>query len=220
MTMDDDSGMGGASAGIGAPYADVIFDFCDVLVDWRPRLPLEGLYPPEAIDAFFDKSDAHGFKHYDELSDLGWPPDRILADYARFHDPAAVGMFRTYFERQEASLHAMIPGMETLLRDLDARGVRLWGLTNFTVEYVGAAVRRFPALRLLRGIVVSSAERIAKPDPGIYRRAVARFGVEPGAAAFVDDKARNAEAASAAVPGLTGIRFTGAAALRPRLGLD
>ena len=201
------------------PYTDVIFDFCDVLVDWEPRLALEGAYPSDAVDGLFDPEDEHGFTHYDRLSDLGWSEGRILDDYGRFHGRDATRLFGAYFERQTKALHAMMPGMETLVRDLDARGVRLWGLTNFTVKYVDAALRRFPALRMLRGIVVSSAEGIAKPDPEIYRRAVSRFGIDPATAAFVDDKERNARAAEAAVPGLTGIRFTDAAALRPLLGL-
>ena len=51
-------------------------------------------------------------------------------------------------------------------RELDASGVRLWGLTNFTTKYVRAAHELFPELNLLRDTVVSSEEGILKPDPG------------------------------------------------------
>ncbi|NMM98933.1 HAD-IA family hydrolase [Bifidobacterium olomucense] len=206
-------------------YSDVIFDFCDVLVDWRPRLAIEGVVSPDAADRLFDRDDPYGFWHYDELSDLGWSEEHILADYAAHHGIGNVPVsqspelqaFRTYFIRQRLALAGMLPGMATLLRDLDAAGVRCWGLTNFTTKFVDAARELFPELSLLRDIVVSSAERIHKPDPEIYRRAVARFGVDPAHTAFVDDKQRNADAASAAVLGLTGIRFTDAASLRPLL---
>ncbi|PLS29296.1 HAD-IA family hydrolase [Bifidobacterium parmae] len=228
-------------------YDDVIFDFCDVLVDWRPRAAVDGVVPADVADRLFDRDDPYGFWHYDELSDLGWSEERILADYAAHHaaerrgitpdaadaaDAADAGepgepgepgesselaAFRTYFARQRLALTGMLPGMADLLCDLDAAGVRCWGLTNFTVTYVDAACELFPALGLLRDVVVSSAERIHKPDAAIYRRAVARFGVDPAHAAFVDDKQRNADAAAAAVPGLTGIRFTDAASLRARL---
>ncbi|KAB8294561.1 HAD-IA family hydrolase [Bifidobacterium avesanii] len=205
-----------AAAHAPAPaYTDVIFDFCDVLLDWRPRIPLEGQYPPGVIDMFFDRADEYGFWHYDELSDLGWSEEKILADYEAHHGPAVAWVFRVYFERQRMALAGMIPCMETLLHDLDAAGVRCWGLTNFTVKYVDAAREAFPALGLLRDVVVSSAERIHKPDTEIYRRAIDRFGVDPATTAFVDDKARNADAAGTV--GLTGIQFTGADALRGRL---
>lgn len=57
-----------------------------------------------------------------------------------------------------------------------------------------------PALSpLFDGRVLCSAEfGIGKPDPAIFARAAARLGCPPGAILFVDDKAANAEAASAA----------------------
>lgn len=210
-------------------YDDVIFDFCDVLVDWRPRAAVDGVEPDDVLDRLFDRRDPYGFWHYDELSDLGWSEERILADYAVHHGvedtadlAAAANMaellaFRTYFARQRLALTGMLPGMGELLHDIDAAGVRCWGLTNFTVAYVDSARALFPPLGVLRDVVVSSAERIHKPDLEIYRRAVARFGIDPTRAAFVDDKQRNADAAAAAVPGLTGIRFVDEASLRPLL---
>ena len=228
-----------------ARFPDVIFDFCDVLVDWEPRVPLMGQVPDSVMDRLFDRDDPYGFWHYDELSDLGWSEERVLRDYAAHHglpvpsnfadspaafpsdsssssspddartDAAALRAFQLYFERQRMALVGMLPGMLELLHDLDAAGVRCWGLTNFTVKYVDAARELFPALGVLKDVVVSSAERIHKPDPEIFRRAIARFGVEPARTAFVDDKPWNAEAWTAA--GLTGIRFTDAASLRPQL---
>ncbi|TPF95523.1 HAD-IA family hydrolase [Bifidobacterium sp. UTBIF-78] len=226
-----------------ARYSDVIFDFCDVLVDWEPRVPLVGQVQDSVMDRLFDRDDPYGFWHYDELSDLGWSEERVLRDYAAQHglpdlldfadslsgsssssaspsdvvkaDAAALRAFRLYFERQRMALVGMLPGMPELLHDLDAAGVRCWGLTNFTVKYVDAARELFPALGVLKDVVVSSAERIHKPDPEIFRRAIARFGVEPARTAFVDDKPWNAEAGTAA--GLTGIRFTDAVSLRHRL---
>ncbi|TPF92074.1 hypothetical protein BW14_10160 [Bifidobacterium sp. UTBIF-68] len=231
-----------------AAFGDVIFDFCDVLVDWEPRVPLTGQVPEAVIDRLFDHDDPYGFWHYDELSDLGWGEERVLADYAAHHgvagfvdtsmadmadmadtadavaageaasfaaNQAAYEAFRLYFARQRLALVGMLPGMPELLRDLHAAGVRCWGLTNFTVKYVDAARELFPELNLLKDVVVSSAERIHKPDPEIFRRAIARFGVDPAHTAFVDDKPWNAEAGTAA--GLHGIRFTDAVSLRVRL---
>lgn len=240
-----------------AVFGDVIFDFCDVLVDWEPRVPLTGQVPEAVIDRLFDRGDPYGFWHYDELSDLGWSEERVLADYAVHHglagfastsvadmadtadtadtvatvdtvdavadgeaapiaaNQAAYEAFRLYFARQRLALVGMLPGIPELLCDLHAAGVHCWGLTNFTVKYVDAARELFPELTLLKDVVVSSAERIHKPDPEIFRRAIARFGVDPAHTAFVDDKPWNAEAGTAA--GLHGIRFTDAVSLRARL---
>ena len=197
---------------------DVIFDYCDVLLDWRPRIPLEGQYPPGVIDMFFGDDDPHGFRYYDRLSDSGWDEERILSDYETEHGPAVAWVFRIYFERQRLALAGLQSGMGELLRDLDASGVRRWGLTNFTTKYVRAAHELFPELNLLRDTVVSSEEGVLKPDPEIYRRAIARFGVEPSSTLFVDDKPGNVAAAREL--GLNGEVFEGADLLRRSHYLD
>ncbi|RSX58864.1 HAD family hydrolase [Bifidobacterium samirii] len=191
---------------------DVIFDYCDVLLDWRPWLPLEGQYPPGVVDMIFDPADPYGFAYYDAMSDCGWSDERVLADYERHHGPAVAWVLRRYFDRRLLALYDMVDGMPLLLRDLDRAGVRLWGLTNFTTAYVSAAHAKFPWMSLLRDTVVSSEEGLRKPDPHLYRRAIDRFGVDPSATVFVDDKARNADAATAV--GLHGIRFTDTSSLR------
>ena len=44
-------------------------------------------------------------------------------------------------------------------------------------------------------IVYSAEEGVCKPEPEIYKRALARLGVEPHEATFVDDRAHNVEGA-------------------------
>lgn len=194
---------------------DVIFDYCGVLLDWQPRLALERQYPPGVIDMFFSADDEHGFDYYDRLSDSGWSEERILADYEEEHGPAVAWVFRVYFERQRLALAGMQSGMGELLHDLNAAGIRLWGLTNFTTKYVDAAHELFADLALLRDTVISSEERLLKPDPEIYRRAIMRFGVTAQSTVFFDDKQANVDAA--AELGLHGIRFTDAVHARELL---
>ena len=54
-------------------------------------------------------------------------------------------------------------------------------------------------------LVISAEEGVAKPDPEIYRRTLARLGVEPHEAIFVDDWPPNVEGANAL--GIHGILF-------------
>ena len=198
-----------------AGITDIVFDFCDVLIDWQPRLALQGQYPDEIVDMFFDPADPWSFEFYDALSDSGWSEERILADYEAHHGPAVGWMFHVYFERQELALRGMIPGMPELLGDLDAAGVRLWGLTNFTTKFVDMARRHFAPLGLLRDVVISSEEQLLKPDPHIYLRTIECLRLDPTHTVFTDDKARNTDAATAV--GLHGITFQYANQLRAAL---
>jgi glucose-1-phosphatase len=75
----------------------------------------------------------------------------------------------------------------------------------------------FPELRPVFGarILFSAQFATQKPDPEVYRRALAHLGVEPGEAVFTDDKPENVAGAVAA--GLNGHVHAGAEALAQRL---
>lgn len=196
---------------------DVIFDYCGVLVDWQPRKPLEGQCPTDAIDCFLDPATEYAWNHWAKQVDLGMSDEEALAGCERAHGPAVARVFRLWQERQDLAVAGAIDGMPELLRDLDAAGMCLWGLTNFTVHLAELSCSSVPGMGLLRDTIVSAAVRLAKPDPAIYRLAVTQFGLNPASTVFVDDKLRNTVAAGEAVPGLRGIPFTGAADLRAAL---
>ncbi len=67
-------------------------------------------------------------------------------------------------------------------------------------------VNRFGCYRYVDGVVISAEEGVAKPDSEIYRICLRRMGVAAAEAVFVDDFARNVEAANRL--GLRGILFT------------
>ena len=114
-----------------------------------------------------------------------------------------------------------MPGMTALVEELDARGVPLFAITNFSAEFWPPFRAREAALfDRFRSIVVSGDERLVKPDPAIYRLALDRFGLKAEEAVFVDDNAANI--AGAAALGIHAILFEGAEPLRAelvRLGL-
>jgi 2-haloacid dehalogenase len=106
--------------------------------------------------------------------------------------------------------------MPELVADLDARGVPLFAITNFSGEFWPPFRDREAALfDRFRDVIVSGDERLIKPDPAIYRLALKRFGLQPGDAVFIDDVPANADAASA--NGFHGILFEGAGKLREAL---
>jgi 2-haloacid dehalogenase len=56
---------------------------------------------------------------------------------------------------------------------------------------------KYGILTSFDSVTISAEEGIMKPDPRIYRIALARAGVRPGEAIFVDDALRNVEGARA-----------------------
>ena len=179
---------------------NVIFDFCDVLLQWDPKGGTYDLFAGEVgvkvWRDFYDEDADFGFWHYDGLLDAGMDEGEAARDYRAHHrGEEGEGAFDLYLEHRDLAFRGMIPGMDTLLETLHTRGVALWGLMNFTDDAVKYAQSKYPAMRLLDDVVVSSVERVKKPDRRIYEIAIKRFGVDPAQTVFIDDKPWNVDGA-------------------------
>jgi 2-haloacid dehalogenase len=94
--------------------------------------------------------------------------------------------------------------------------VPFFAITNFSADFWPPFRAKEDAFfRRFRGILVSGEEKLLKPDPAIYFRALDRFRLKPAEALFVDDRLINVEGAQAV--GMHAHLFTGADDLRARL---
>ncbi|MDO9457377.1 HAD family phosphatase [Nocardioides sp.] len=103
------------------------------------------------------------------------------------------------------------PAVVDLLVELHEGGTRMALLSNAGLDF-GDPLRRTPFATLMERVFISAEMGLVKPDPEIYRRALADLGVEPAQAVFVDNKLVNVEAAAAL--GITTHHFTGVDGLR------
>lgn len=191
----------------------VIFDVGMVLYQWSPRFLYERLIEDDrALDAFLETvvtRDWH-FQH-----DAGRPFAETSAELiAEF--PQHRALIEAWGPRFNETIPAAVPGMIAIVEELDAAGVPLFCITNFSGEFWKPfRAREAAVFDRFRDIVVSGDEKLIKPDPAIYALALERFGLEPGEAVFVDDNAANVEAANRT--GIHGVPFTDAAAFRAEL---
>jgi 2-haloacid dehalogenase len=130
--------------------------------------------------------------------------------------PHHADLIAAWGPRFAESIPGPIAGMHALVERLDAGGVPLFAITNFSHEFFPPFRAREAALfDRFRDIVVSGEEKLVKPDAAIYARALRRFGVAAEDAVFIDDNAANV--AGAAAMGMTAILFTGVEPLTMRL---
>lgn len=197
--------------------AAVVFDVGNVIVDWNVRAFYARLIPDQArLDWFLAEvvTPAWHFQH-----DAGRPFAETSAELiARF--PAEADLIRVYGPRFNETVPGAIPGMIDLVEQLAAARVPLFAITNFSHEFWPPFRCEWPVFDHFADIIVSGEERLTKPDPAIYQLALRRFGLAPGEAIFIDDRADNVEAADA--NGFVGHLFTGHAPLVAelvRLGL-
>ncbi len=147
-------------------------------------------------------------------SDAGRPLADMLPELkARFPDHAP--LIDAYAARFNETIPAAVPGSLALVERLDAAGVPLFAITNFGHEFWHGFRSTQPIFDRFRDIVVSGTEKMMKPDPAIYRLAIARFGIDPAGALFIDDVAANVAGAESV--GIAGHLFEDAAMLEADL---
>ena len=191
---------------------NIIFDFGSVLVDWNP----ERLYGPYFNDDakmryFLTEICPHA---WNAQADAGRSTAEITEERVAVH-PEWEKEIRMYFGQWIKMMGEQIPGTQELVEELKGRGYGLYGLTNWSAETFPLVKDNYPVFSLLDGIVVSGEEKIAKPDPGIFRILLQRYGLKPEECLFIDDNPGNVSTGESL--GIRGLVFTSAAALRSRL---
>ena len=97
-----------------------------------------------------------------------------------------------------------VEGMSELVRELKEKGYRIFLLSNAAKD-MPDYWEKIPGSEYFDDICVSAFEGMIKPQPEIYERAIAKFGVDPAECVFIDDVPANIEAACNA--GMQGIVF-------------
>jgi len=190
-------------------HPTVVFDLGNVLLDWNPRRGFVDLIDDRAeLDHFL--TEICNFEwHYQQ--DAGRPIDVATAELQARH-PEHAELIGRYYERWPEMTPGALPASVDVLRELRDAGVRLVALTNWPAGLFEPARERFPFFEWFEGIVVSGEEKVAKPDPAIFRLLIERFELDPAGTVYIDDTERHVAAATEA--GMTAVRFTDAVTLR------
>jgi 2-haloacid dehalogenase len=191
----------------------VVFDLGGVLIDWNPRYLYRRLFDGDeaAMERFLTDVCPPAWNHE---QDRGRSFAEGCAIAARAH-PAERERIAAWFERYDETMAGEVPGTVDVLADLRGRGVPLYALSNWSAETFPRAQARFAFLQWFRGIVISGALGMAKPEPAIYRHLLETHGLDAAETLFIDDVPANVAAAEAL--GMRALRFTDAAALRVAL---
>ncbi len=171
----------------------MIFDMGQVLIRWSPQQLTERFCLTPEEDALLRR---------EVFGNVEW----VALDHGTLTEEAALA---SICRRLPEHLHPMarqlvcawweaplvpMPGMEELLARLKKRGYGLYLLSN-----AGLPLRRYfsriPGSRYFDGLLVSSEEKLLKPQKEIYQRLLEKFSLKPEECFFVDDSPANIEGA-------------------------
>src|SRR4051812_2639183 len=191
----------------------VIFDVGNVLYGWDPDAFLvRQITDDEARLRFIEDVDLYAWH---ETLDGGRPFAEAEAELNEKF-PQYAALIAAWSDRFGETISGPVPGVHAIVEALDARGVPLFAITNFSADFWPPFLAKERAFfDRFRDIVVSGEVKMLKPDPAIYWLALDRFRVKPAEALFVDDREINVEGALAV--GMAAHLFTDAADLRARL---
>jgi 2-haloacid dehalogenase len=189
----------------------VVFDIGNVLIDWQPHLAFEDAFDSRAeIDAFLERID---FKARNLRCDKGERFADVAAELANPRDRQLLTEYVTRFER---AVQGKLSATWDVLHRLQANGVPLHAITNWSSETWLEGLKAHPDLGTVFGVtVISGAEGILKPDKAIFECLCVRADVAPEDCVFIDDSLKNVDGARAA--GWDAIHFTDADALEMAL---
>ncbi|WP_414443798.1 HAD family hydrolase [Burkholderia sp. 22PA0106] len=195
----------------------VVFDFGGVLIDWSPDYLYRQLIadPVERRRFLTDVCGMDWVVRQDAGQTIAAGTAEKVAAF-----PEHAALIEAFYARWPEMIAGAFDDGVALVERLEAAGVPLFGLTNWSAETFPYAWERYAVLRRFRDVVVSGRVGLAKPDPAIYREMFARIAAQlpdiaPEQLVFIDDNPHNAAAASAL--GWHGIHHTGVASTEARL---
>ncbi|MGQ7792257.1 HAD family hydrolase [Faunimonas sp. B44] len=187
------------------PIRHIVFDIGNVLLPWHRDRPFRTLIPDAGERERFLREVCSMEWHL--TLDAGEPVEAAIAALAERH-PEQADLIRAYRTGWLDMFEGADEEVVAILSELIGSGHDVTALTNFNQDLYAITVPAFPFLGWFRGVTVSGAVRLTKPDPAIYARHAESCALAPAATLFFDDSPPNVAAAREA--GWHAELFTGA----------
>lgn len=172
----------------------VIFDLGGVLIDWNPEYLYSKIFKndPEKMQWFLSTVCTPEWNmEQDAGRTLEKGTEILIKDFPEYKKEISA-----FYDRWEEMLNGEIHDTVMILKHLkNLNKVKLYALTNWSIETFPIAVQRFDLLKQFEGIVISGEEKTRKPYPKIYKIALDRYDLQPANCLFIDDSIDNVNGA-------------------------
>jgi len=164
-----------------------LFDFDETMIDLEAQHDAAHRALCAAMGSDYDALPANlthrsGFRIIDDVRDFrdffGWsePEEELLAI-----------RHRRFVEVCRTSKLELLPGVERVVRELHARGIRLAVTTSAMGDVVDEILRRFGLREFFDVIVDGNDVSVGKPDPAAYLITAQKLGVAPAECVVFED---------------------------------
>lgn len=175
-------------------YNNIIFDLGNVLLSFNPREYLNEKLEKDRIEKVFKeiflsqewlKLDEGTITEVEAIENISLRNEDYREDIKI--------AFENWYD-------ILIPINETveLLKELKEKGYKLYYLSNFHDIAFKKVREKYDFFNLFNGGVVSSEDKLLKPDKRIYKLILDKYNLVPKESIFIDDTKVNVEAAKEA----------------------
>lgn len=172
----------------------IVFDIGNVLAHFNWRETYESLFSGTELDTItkITVGDSETWRELDRGT-LSYEEilQRIIQKAPELEDKIRLGLDEIY------KRIAPYPYAEAWVRELKARGLKLYVLSNYGKVPFEQSRPRFPFLELMDGSLISYEVQELKPEPKIFRLLCEKYGIKPTEAVFIDDMEENIKGAAA-----------------------
>lgn len=171
----------------------VVFDIGNVLIEWQPERFYDARIGEVRRREMFASIDLHGFN--DDVDRGGNFRDLIYA--AADTHPEWRAEVRMWHDNWIDMAAPAISQSVRILRNLRAKSIPVFALSNFGIQTFEIAEKAYPFLIDFDRRYISGHMGVIKPDVEIYEQLEADCGVDPAGLLFADDRIDNINAAAA-----------------------
>ncbi len=188
---------------------NIVFDVGMVLIDfcWDEVCREYGF--SEEIISVFDKKMIHS-EYWDHMDEGTMTEKEAIAKFKEVM-PEYTKEIDMFWERPE-KLVKEYEFAAPLINELHDNGYNVFLLSNYPLHMYEIHWHTFDFFSITDGYIVSSIEKLCKPDPAIYKLLCERYHLAPEECLFIDDRQINVDAAKGV--GMTGLLFKGEESVR------
>lgn len=181
---------------------NIVFDIGNVLAGftWQ-EFYLSFGFPEEIYEKLTKATIKSAF--WNELDRGVLNDDELLAGFIR-NDPSIEKEIREVFQSVEKMISRYDYAIPWI-KELKERGYGIYVISNFSHKAYIECADALDFLKETDGAILSFQEKLIKPMPEIYRLLLSRYGLKAQECVFIDDTAKNVEAA--VKEGMKGIVF-------------
>lgn len=169
----------------------VVFDIGNVLIEWQPERFHDDAAGAEPRRAMFEGVDLHWTN---ERVERGAPFTETIYSTAE-EDPGRRDKLRMWHDRLIEFSTPIVDHSVRLMKTLQAKGIPVFSLTNFSIWIYDFAATRSPFLRDFDLECISSHLGMILPDPAVYAELEDTPGLTDKTLFVADDRGENIRSA-------------------------